>query len=533
MSFNVTMDGSNIGSFSPTSTSFSQFTTSQIQLTAGSHTLSFVGTGAGPDTSDFIDFVTLNNTSAQLPPSNISPPTIAGTPQVGQMLTGAHGSWTNSPTSYADQWYNSAGPISGAASLTYSPQTTDVIRSPLTLHEIATNAVGSSAEAISAATAAVTAASVPVNISVPTITGTPQVGQMLTGAHGSWTNSPTSYADQWYNSAEPSTGAIFGATSLTYSPQTTDVGSTLTLRESATNAAGSSAEAISAATARVTAAPASGIVNGSFEAPSIATYAYRPSSSWTLIGNAGIQHNGSGWGAPNAPDGVQTAFLQYGTNPLGNGTISQVFTVAANGTYSISFYSALRAYRTSPTLMSFNVTMDGTNIGSFSPTSTSFSQFTTSQIQLTAGSHTLSFVGTGAGPDTSDFIDFVTLNNTSASSCTDGIKNGTETDVDCGGSCPTKCANNKLCLVNTDCSSDNCLSRTCNPMSGSFQLVQGKDVVSLDTDGNEILKSERRRAQVRRHVLLVWRSNRERRAQWHRLLFIEGFGALEVRERRP
>ena len=57
----------------------------------------------------------------------------------------------------------------------------------------------------------------------------------------------------------------------------------------------------------------SGIQNGSFETPSIASYAYRPSSSWTFIGNAGIQHNGSAWGAPNAPDGVQTAFLQYGT----------------------------------------------------------------------------------------------------------------------------------------------------------------------------------------------------------------------------
>ena len=52
------------------------------------------------------------------------------------------------------------------------------------------------------------------------------------------------------------------------------------------------------------------------------------------------------------------------THEGGNGTISQVFTVPAAGTYSISFYSALRAYRTSPTLMSFNVTMDGTNIGS-------------------------------------------------------------------------------------------------------------------------------------------------------------------------
>ncbi len=158
----------------------------------------------------------------------------------------------------------------------------------------------------------------------------------------------------------------------------------------------------------------SGIQNGSFEAPSIASYAYRPSGgNWTFISSAGIQHIGSAWGAPNAPDGVQTAFLQDGTTG-GNGTISQLFNVPADGTYAVSFYSALRAYRTSPTLMSFNVTMDGTNIGSFSPTATAFSQFTTSSTRLTAGTHTLSFVGTGTAPDTSDFIDFVTLNNTSA-----------------------------------------------------------------------------------------------------------------------
>ena len=265
---------------------------------------------------------------------------------------------------------------------------------------------------MSAATAPVTAPSpsVPVNISLPTITGTPQVGQTLTGAHGSWTNSPTSFSDQWYRAG----AAIPGATSLTYSPQTADVGLTLTLGEIATNAAGSSAQAMSATTAPVTSPPATGLLNGSFEAPSMASYAYGPTgSSWTFISSAGIQHSGSAWGAPNAPDGVQTAFLQDGTTG-GNGTISQLFNVPAAGTYSVSFYSALRAYRTSPTLMSFNVTMDGTNIGSFSPTSTAFSQFTTSQILLTAGSHTLSFVGTGAAPDTSDFIDFVTLNNASA-----------------------------------------------------------------------------------------------------------------------
>ena len=46
------------------------------------------------------------------------------------------------------------------------------------------------------------------------------------------------------------------------------------------------------------------------------------------------------------------------------------------------------------------------------------------------------------------------------SSCTDGIQNGDETGVDCGGSCPNACS----CTVNTDCPSDECCDvDTCNP----------------------------------------------------------------------
>ena len=156
--------------------------------------------------------------------------------------------------------------------------------------------------------------------------------------------------------------------------------------------------------------PSSGIVNGGFETPATNSYVYRPTGGgWTFSVSAGVQHNGSAWGAPNAPDGVQTAFLQDGTTG-GNGTISQSIYVPSSGTYSVSFQAALRAWQTSPTPMSFKVTLDSTVVGSYSPASTSFSSFTTTPISLTAGYHTLSFVVTGAAPDTADFIDSVTLN---------------------------------------------------------------------------------------------------------------------------
>jgi hypothetical protein len=48
------------------------------------------------------------------------------------------------------------------------------------------------------------------------------------------------------------------------------------------------------------------------------------------------------------------------------------------------------------------------------------------------------------------------------STCSDGIKNGTESDVDCGGLCPQKCAVGAACSFNSDCDSKSvCSNLTC------------------------------------------------------------------------
>ncbi len=44
--------------------------------------------------------------------------------------------------------------------------------------------------------------------------------------------------------------------------------------------------------------------------------------------------------------------------------------------------------------------------------------------------------------------------------CSDGVKNGSESDVDCGGSCP-RCANDKLCTTRTDCVGGLCAGGRC------------------------------------------------------------------------
>jgi hypothetical protein len=49
---------------------------------------------------------------------------------------------------------------------------------------------------------------------------------------------------------------------------------------------------------------------------------------------------------------------------------------------------------------------------------------------------------------------------TGGSDCSDGAQNGSETDVDCGGSCPP-CALGKTCAAGTDCDSAFCASGVC------------------------------------------------------------------------
>lgn len=54
--------------------------------------------------------------------------------------------------------------------------------------------------------------------------------------------------------------------------------------------------------------------------------------------------------------------------------------------------------------------------------------------------------------------------------CTDGIKNGSETDIDCGGSC-ARCANGLACASRNDCASALCVDRTCEQCSTGDQCL--------------------------------------------------------------
>jgi len=196
-----------------------------------------------------------SKTSAVTPlpaPTNTALPAISGTAQQNRTLSAANGSWTNNPTSYVYQWQDctssSCSNISGATGSTYTLQSSDV-GDTVDVVVTASNA-GGSGSATSAKTVTVLPAA-PSSTALPAISGTPQQGQTLSVSNGSWTNNPTSYTYQWQDCTSSSCSNVSGATSSTYTLQASDVGDTIDVAVTATNAGGSGS-ATSGKTATVT-----------------------------------------------------------------------------------------------------------------------------------------------------------------------------------------------------------------------------------------------------------------------------------------
>src|SRR3984893_16386314 len=152
---------------------------------------------------------------------------IVGTAQVGQLLSAQQG--------LIFQWYRSGVAIAGATSPVYTLVEADV-GNALTVSRIDTSIATSPVIDI-----------IPTNSAVPTISGTPRVGQTLTATTGTWTHNPTSFTYQWNRAG----GAISGATASSYVSVTGDIGTTLTVSVVATNTGGSSSPATSAPTSAV------------------------------------------------------------------------------------------------------------------------------------------------------------------------------------------------------------------------------------------------------------------------------------------
>jgi hypothetical protein len=201
-------------------------------------------------------FSNVSPTVLPLPPVNTALPVLSGTPQEGQTLHTSDGSWSSSSAvSYAYQWLScdSAGlncaAISGATAADYQLTANEVggiVRAQVT----ATNAGGS--QSALSATSSIATPLAPASTTPPQISGNTREGSTLTAANGTWTKSPTSYSYQWQlcDLAGQNCVSVSGATSQTYTLSVADVGSTLVVVVTASNAGGSTSAA-SAATAEI------------------------------------------------------------------------------------------------------------------------------------------------------------------------------------------------------------------------------------------------------------------------------------------
>ncbi len=246
-------------------------------------------------------------------PSNTAPPTISGTPAVGETLTASPGTWTGTPAptfAFVWQWEDSPGhwsPIAGATAGTYTVESSDGGHN-IRVEVTGSNKLGSN-RADSAIVTIQAAGTIPKNTSAPSISGTPQAGQVLKASPGAWSGSPApTFAYAWQSSSNGNTWkAIAGAKASTYTPVLGDVGSKLRVVVTATNSAGHN-DAASAAIGPVvangspknTAVPTiSGTVQvgsaltaspGSWTGSPSFTYAWERStdnaSTWTTIANA-------------------------------------------------------------------------------------------------------------------------------------------------------------------------------------------------------------------------------------------------------
>jgi hypothetical protein len=217
------------------------------------------------------------NPAAAAVPINRGAPAVSGSTQDGQNLTATSGNWAGTMpiTGYTYQWDRctaagvSCAKISGASSSTYGLTDKDVGQT-IEVGLEATNAQGTGGATtcpggvtLCPVFSKVTSVITPANAATPTISGTPQVDDTLSEAHGSWLPSGSTLASQWESCDASGAGCspIQGATAQTYKLTSADVGHTLVIQETASQNGALSPPAASAPTGVVRTAPSSGGAN--------------------------------------------------------------------------------------------------------------------------------------------------------------------------------------------------------------------------------------------------------------------------------
>jgi hypothetical protein len=239
-------------------------------------------------------------------PVNTASPSVSGSLQEGAMLSADPGTWAGTgPISFAYQWLRCSilgggcQQISGATEPTYTAEGLD-LASNLAVVVTATNALGA-VPATSPETQPI-AGILPTSKALPSISGLLQDGGLLSVTSGSWSGTePISYAYEWQlcNALGASCKAIEGASGSSLKLDPSEIGKTLDVVVTATNAAGSTSATssltglIAGILPKSTALPSIGgllktgqllsVTNGSWTGSEPISYSYR----WQLCGVLG------------------------------------------------------------------------------------------------------------------------------------------------------------------------------------------------------------------------------------------------------
>ena len=164
-------------------------------------------------------------------------------------------------------------------------------------------------------------------------------------------------------------------------------------------------------------------------------------------GSAAPDWAGNGAGANVADDGSGSNFVNAavvtGSAEVWQTNLQQVIALTEGETYELSF----DAYATANSTIIAGIGKNGGDFANsadnpaLTTTSQNFSYILTANFNTVAdGSRVFFDMGGAANNDgRTIFIDNVSLMVSSATSCSDGIMNGDETGIDCGGSCPNVC----------------------------------------------------------------------------------------------
>jgi hypothetical protein len=183
---------------------------------------------------------------------------------------------------------------------------------------------------------------VPVETTPPAIAGTAALGQTLTASPGTWRNDPTQFGYRWQRC--DSTGAacqdIAGATASSYVVTDADVGSTLRVTVTATNALGSATASSPVTAVIVPAAPAGTAAPSVSGTASVGQTLTAEPGSWTGAPTLAYQWQRCDQTGANCVDIAGATAQTYVVADADRGSTVRVAVTATNAAGSATAFSA-------------------------------------------------------------------------------------------------------------------------------------------------------------------------------------------------